>query len=325
MSYDASLIDKELRAAARVAKLAIRPSMTGFRLLNRLMRQSVGRDLDGAASETVQIERSDGTGVIRTRIFRPNSTHTSHLPIVVYFHGGGYAIGAPEQDSSFKLLRLLLDTRPCVIVAPDFRGSLEAPYPAGFNDCYDTVLWTKANADALGGRSDQIMIVGDSGGGGLAIASCLRARDSGDVNIAFQMPLYPMIDDQQTNPSAIDNTMPVWNSKFNKLGWDLYLRDLRASGTPTPAYAAPARSASVAGLPPAATFVGRLDPFHDETVDYVNRLKGAGIPIHFKQFEGCFHGFEVVAPKARVSREAVAFIRDAFAHAVDSYRSPQGL
>ncbi len=322
MATSFKLIDKQLRLPGRIAGLFMRPSERGLRFLHRALRRAAGNDMVGAVSRTVSIARSDGNGMIRTRIFRPHNAPAT-LPIVLCLHGGGYAIGTPEQANFMRVCAGLMAVRDCVVVAPDYRLSLDAPYPAGLHDCYDSLLWAKENAAEIGGRTDQIFVMGDSGGGGLAVAVCLLARDRGDVAIAFQMPLYPMLDDRQINPSAVNNTMPIWNSRFNALAWKLYLRGLVEKGEPIPTYASPSRATDYTGLPPAATFVGDLDPFLDETVHYVERLKAAAIPVQFQIFEGCYHGFEQVVPTAAVSQAAVRFIQEAFAYAVDNYTAAQ--
>jgi len=190
-------------------------------------------------------------------------------------------------------------------------------------DAYDTLLWIKENAQMLGIRSDQIMVGGHSAGGGLCAATCLYARDKKQMNIAFQMPIYPMIDDRMIHPSAINNKAPLWNSKTNIIGWNLYLRGLKEKGLAIPVYAAPSRESDYSNLPPAVTFVGDLEPFKDETIEYVENLRKAGVPVEFKIFEGCFHGFEAVVPHARVSQEAVKFLNTSFAYAVDNYFAKQ--
>ncbi len=85
-----------------------------------------------------------------------------------------------------------------VVFSPGYRMAFEAPYPAALDDCDDALLYLKNHADELGIRTDQIMVGGESAGGGLCVAVCMKARDTGDVKIAFQMPLYPMLDDRDT-------------------------------------------------------------------------------------------------------------------------------
>ena len=163
----------------------------------------------------------------------------------------------------------------------------------------------KDHAHALGIRSDQLIVGGVSAGGGLTAAISLRARDTGDVKIALQVPLYPMIDDRQETESARENNAPVWNSETNRWAWRLYLGEL--SGGDVPAWAAPARATDLRGLPPTVTFVGDLEPFRDETVRYAERLKEAGVPVRFRVFERCFHAFDIVHPNAAVSLQARRF------------------
>ena len=119
------------------------------------------------------------------------------------------------------------------MVAPDYRKSLEAPYPAGFNDCYDTLLWMKENAEQLGISTDSFMIAGHSAGGGLTTAVTLKARDTQDVKIAFHIPIYPMMDHRQITASVKNMyKAPMWDTNNTKVGWSLYLKDLLAQGKP---------------------------------------------------------------------------------------------
>jgi acetyl esterase/lipase len=220
------------------------------------------------------------------------------------------------------MAKRFIDASNCIVVAPDYRLSIEAPYPAALEDSYDALLWMKDHVKELGIRDDQLMVGGDSAGGGLTAALTLYARDKEEVAIAFQMPLYPMIDDRMTNESAKDNNAPLWNSKSNFNGWKLYLGDL--FGTPNvPYYAAPARAKDYSKLPPTATFVGDLEPFRDETIQYVENLREAGVKVDFNIYRGCYHAFDAVCPKAEVSKEATAFIINSFKHAVDHYFSEQ--
>src|SRR3546814_233257 len=168
-----------------------------------------------------------------------------------------------------------------------------------------SLLWLKTHAGELGVRDDQLAVAGMSAGGGLTAALTLLARDRGDVNIAFQIPLYPMIDDRMDSESASDSDAPVWNSASNGIAWKTYLGAL--FGADVPAYAAAARATDYRGLPPTCTFVGDLEPFRDETLRYVENLKAAGVPVAFELFRGAFHGFDVVAPKAAISQRATAF------------------
>ncbi|MDD3521201.1 MAG: alpha/beta hydrolase, partial [Actinomycetota bacterium] len=236
------------------------------------------------------------------------------VPGILWLHGGGYALGAPEQAG--MMAKRLIEEHKCIIVAPEYRLSVKSPYPAGLEDCYEVLLWMKNHAEELGIRENQLMVGGDSAGGGLAAALTLFARDKGEVAIAFQMPLYPMLDDRMTTSSSKDNNAPVWNSKSNYICWKLYLGKLFGAAN-VPYYAAPARASDFSNLPPTATFVSELEPFRDEVIKYVENLRKAGVPVDFEIFEGCYHAFEQMCPKAKISKKAVAFIMNSFKHAVE--------
>ena len=86
-----------------------------------------------------------------------------------------------------------------------------------------------------------------------------------------------------------------------------------------------ARAVDYRGLPPACTFVGDLEPFHDETVAYVKNLREAGVPVAFELFEGAYHGFDGMVPKAEISQRAIRFVMDWFAWAVRTCFAAQTL
>ena len=141
---------------------------------------------------------------------------------VLWLHGGGYAVGMKEMVHMSRAVGLV-KRFGAVVLVPGYRLSLQAPYPAALDDCYAALLYLKEQAAALGVRPDQLMVGGESAGGGLCAAVCIRARDTGEVNVAFQMPLYPMLDDRDTETSR-DNRGRVWNTRRNHLAWRLYLR-----------------------------------------------------------------------------------------------------
>ena len=307
-------IDPELRLAGLAARALFRPSVRFFRLARRLDRRMHGSDVPGLECEQRWVDSLDAGVRVRVRTYRaPGRCGDAGLAGVLFLHGGGYAIGSPEQFA--PVYRMLLSTRDCVVVAPDYRKSLEAPYPAAVNDCYGSLLWLKQHAAELGVRADRLLVMGVSAGGGLAAAVSLMARDRGDVRIAHQLPLYPMIDHRMVTESSRDNDAPLWGSKHNRIAWDLYLGGL--AGGDVPKYASPALETDYAGLPPTTTFVGELDPFLDETVAYVEGLRAAGVPVELRRCPGCYHGFDMIRPGAKASRDANQFLRDRFARAVD--------
>ena len=181
-------------------------------------------------------------------------------PGVLWIHGGGYLMGMAEM--AYKSRAIDLVREGAVVVTPEYTLSWRAPYPQALRECHAALRWLKEHARELSVRTDQIMVGGESAGGGLAAALCMYEKDHGGVNIAFQMPLYPMIDCYDTDSSR-DNHERVWNTRRNHIAWRVYLRGLPAKGR-TPVYASPARRKDLRGMPPCYTFVGDIDPFYCE-------------------------------------------------------------
>lgn len=264
---------------------------------------------------SVYIQREDST-YLRLLIMKPEG-NIDKVPCVLWIHGGGYAIGKPENSK----VRALIKTNQYVIVAPAYIKSVDRPYPAALNDCYLALIWMKEHAYELGIKDDQLFVGGESAGGGLTVATCIMARDKGEVNIAFQMPLYPMLDDRMNTKSMINNNAPIWNEVSNKRAWNLYLAGLQNKEIPK--YAAPAREIDYSNLPPALTFVGEIDPFYDETRIYVQNLQNEGISVDFKTFSGAYHAFDLMVPRSKTAKEADIFWIQNFKIACQKYFAPQ--
>lgn len=253
------------------------------------------------------ITRKDGSKM-RVCVFNGKKS-TDKTVGILWLHGGGYALGSPEM-AKMSFAKHLVKNEDCVIVSPDYTLSAFAPYPAALMDCVTALQWLKLNREKLGISFDRFVVGGESAGGGLAAATALFARDKGVADIALQIPLYPMIDDRDTETSA-NNTAPVWNTARNHAAWKMYLGE-RYETDKVSRYAAPARADDLAGLPPAISFVGTVEPFYAETVEYFGRLEKSGVQTRLMIADGCFHAFDMMAPTAPISREAVRFALDAY-------------
>ena len=253
-------------------------------------------------------------GKVPAVVVRPKET-VKKAPGVLWIHGGGYITGLKEMVFMSRAIDLVKKFG-AVVVCPGYRLAVRAPYPAALQDCYRALLYMKAHAGRLGINRDQIMVGGESAGGGLCAALCMLARDKGTVNVAFQMPLYPMLDNLDT-ASSRDNHGKVWNTRRNHLGWRMYLRG-RARKKVCP-YAAAARQTNYENLPPAYTFVGDGEPFHSETLTYIKHLQDAGIEASADVYHSNMHAFDMLRPDLPESREAIRKFEEVFAYAAGHY------
>ena len=257
---------------------------------------------------------------LQIRIIRPVREPPGEHPGVLWIHGGGYQSGSSKDVYVTRALSLTVKFG-AVIIAPDYRLSRKCPYPAGLQDCYEALLYLRDHAKELNIREDQIMVGGESAGGGLTAAVCMLARDRGEVNIAYQMPIYPMLDDRDTETSR-DNHATNWNTKKNHKAWKRYLREAYGTDLVSP-YAAPARQTNFQNLPPCYTYVGDIEPFYRETVDYVENLRKAGVEASLDVYPDWFHAHDVLVPMAKTSREAIRKFEKHFAYALVHYSAPQ--
>jgi acetyl esterase/lipase len=207
---------------------------------------------------------------------------------LLWIHGGGFVAGDPasyHRDCS----RIAADLGIAVVSA-DYRLAPEHPFPAGLEDCYTALAWLHRGAAELGVDPDRIAIGGDSAGGGLSASLAQMAYDRGDVPVRFQLLVYPMLDDRTVLRTEHAGTgLFVWTPASNRFGWTAYLGHEPQADEPRP-YAAPARRADLAGLPPAWIGVGDIDLFHAEDVTYAQRLTAAGVPCELVVVPGMYHG-----------------------------------
>ncbi len=257
--------------------------------------------------------RTEDNGRLRLLIVEPRERRTDRAG-VLWIHGGGYMVGMTAMVYFTRAMDLV-EKGGAVVVAPAYSLSPFKPYPKALLQCHDALVYMRDHAAELGIRADRIMVGGESAGGGLTAALCMYAHDRGSVDIAFQMPLYPMMDCYDTGSSA-DNHEKVWNTRKNHFAWKLYLRGLK--GSEVPDYASPSRRVDYSGLPPCYTFVGSLDPFLDETVSYVRALNDAGIDAKVDVFENWYHAYDVYNPRKEDSRRASDLLLEHFKEACGS-------
>jgi acetyl esterase/lipase len=260
-----------------------------------------GRERTARTREDRLIPGPDGTSELRLRIYRPLDA-LSILPCLYWIHGGGMILGTVEEDD--VECEWYAGHVGCVVVSVEYRLAPEHPHPAPVEDCYAGLRWTAMAASELGVDPARIAVGGASAGGGLAAATVLLARDRGGPAVAFQLLIYPMLDDRNATPSAVEFTgIPTWSHEHNRFGWQALLGE-DAGGADVPAYAAPARAENLSDLPPALIQVGELDVFRDEDIDYATRMLRAGVATELHVYPGAFHGWDIFCPTADASIQA---------------------
>jgi acetyl esterase/lipase len=265
----------------------------------------------------VVVDDRSGVSAAGVRVYSPPTEGTGR-PCVFWIHGGGYLFGSAFMGDA--RLDSWVEAFDCVVVSVEYRLAPEFSYPAPLDDCYAGLRWTAAHADELGIGADRIVLAGASAGGGLAAALALLARDRGEIEIAYQLLIYPMIDDRNVTASSEIVDAPIWSRGANLLGWRAYLGG-EPGGDDVPVYAAPARATDLSGLPRAFIAVGTLDVFRDEDIEYASRLLAAGVPTELHVYPGAVHGFESIVPSADVSRRCQRDITGALHRALSGVRA----
>ena len=221
-------------------------------------------------------------------------------PALVYIHGGGMILGSIAGEAAIS--QMFCAQTGATVISVDYRKAPEFPYPCGPDDCYSAAKWVFDNASELGIDVKNIGIYGGSAGGGLALAVVLMARDRKTMNFKYMLPIYPMIDDRNETSSTHEVTeIGIWDRSANIEAWNWYL-----GGKPADSYAAPARATDLSGLPPAFIDVGELDAFRVEDAEFALRLLKSGVACEFRIYPGAYHGSEIFAPEADLSKRIVA-------------------
>ena len=261
------------------------------------------------ADKDLRVEKRRIEG-IPTLMLRP--ANTAPVPVaVLWIHGGGYLLGMKEMVYMSRAADLV-KKYGVTVFSPGYRLSWQKPYPAAVNDCFAVLEYMDRNKEDLG--VERIMVGGESAGGGLTAAVCMMARDQ-KIPVAFQMPLYPMLSNWDTESSS-DNHGKIWNTRRNHFGWKLYLRkDAKEDVSP---YASPSRQTDYRGLPPCYTFVGDGEPFYAETLQYVEDLKNAGVEAAVDVYHSNVHAFDMLYPEKEMSRQAIAAFESHFEDALRS-------
>ena len=250
---------------------------------------------------------ADGPGgPIPLRLYRPlgapGGVAARALPVLVFFHGGGWVIGDLETHDT--LCRQLAHGAGCAVVAVDYRMGPEHRFPAAVEDCIAATRWVHAQASALGLDARRIAVGGDSAGGNLAAVVSIAARDADGPALAFQLLIYPATDMRRTAPSHTTNGSGYLLTRETiDYFHDHYIVDPRDD---LDWRASPLLHPDLSKLPPALVLTAGYDPLRDEGLQYAAALTAAGTPASEVCFERQLHGFILMGRVLDEANTAVA-------------------
>ncbi len=235
-----------------------------------------------ARVENLDLDASDGER-FGLRLLVPEGRPAG---VIVYYHGGGWVVGAPDQFDA--LGRTLAERTACVVVLVDYRLAPEHPYPAAVRDAWTALEWVAANVERIAGRPVPLIVAGDSAGGNLAAVVARQARELGP-KIALQVLVYPVTDCDFDRPSYVDpDNQLIVSRETMAWFWNHYAPD---ASLRTNADASPLRAETLEGLPPAVIITAEHDVLRDEGEAYARRLAQEGVRVEHLRFDGQMHGF----------------------------------
>lgn len=258
-------------------------------MLRKQVEGSMGTPPAGSAPpEHLEIDGIDGNRV-PIDIYTPTAPGTGPQLCIVYLHGGGMAFASPAEYRAF--LRQLSDLG-AVVVAPYFRNSPQARFPAGVHDCLSAVLWARDNLTRLG--ADRVALAGESGGGLLALTVPLVAVRRGldpkalltgiwaDAPVCFGMPQKA----EEPLRSHIDNDGYLFGQQMRALLCRLYTDDMSDSC----AFPMNADTEALRQFPRTQIVVYEFDPLRDEGLAFYRKMNSAGHPdVDCMQIQGLLH------------------------------------
>ena len=248
-----------------------------------------------AVAELTDITVPGPAGDVPARVYRPD--RDGPLPVVAYFHGGGWAVGS--IDSFDAVCRSLANASGAIVVNVGYRLAPEHRFPAALEDCVAVTRWLTGQAGELGGDPARVAVAGDSAGGGLAIGVARRLRDA----VRYQALIYPVCDAGLNTPSYREFAERYGlTAQGMQRYWNLYL-DGADGNDPD---ASPLRASDLAGVAPAFVLTAEFDVLRDEGEALVEALRAAGVEVTHRRYDGTIHGFWRWLAKARVTHDAIA-------------------
>jgi acetyl esterase len=226
---------------------------------------------------------------ISITIVRPQSNSNEILPVVMYFHGGGWVLGG--FDTHERLVRELANKANVVVIFVNYTPSPEAKYPVALEEAYAATKWIAQNGKTVNVNASRLAVAGDSVGGNMAAAVALLAKERGGPLIRFQLLFYPVTDANFETSSYMKYQEGYWLSReAMKWFWDNYVSNQTNIKEPTvsPLQASIDR---LRGLPPTLIINGEFDVLRDEGEAYAHKLMEAGVQVTAVRYHGTIHDF----------------------------------
>jgi acetyl esterase/lipase len=238
---------------------------------------------------------------IPARSYRPaGSDSADALPIVVYFHGGGWLLGSVESHDG--ICRALANASGAVVLNVGYRRGPEARFPAAVEDALAATRWAHANAALLGIDPARVAVAGDSAGGNLAAVVSQALRDAGEPIVRFQLLIYPVTTADLS--IGFDMRYEGYFLYYDELLWHQE-HYLSAPGDALDPRVSPLLG-DASGLPPAAIQAAECDPLHPQAELYRDLLAAAGVPVSFRRYTGMIHGYFGLESVFDVAGDALA-------------------
>ncbi|HEX4376056.1 MAG TPA: alpha/beta hydrolase [Steroidobacteraceae bacterium] len=303
LSEQLKRVDPELRDVA-LQMFELYRQFTPMSLERLAARRATLSAMVAEPSTAASVEQriiAGSRGMPDVAVYLVNANPADQRAAILHTHGGGFT--ASSARASVPGLQEAATALDCTIVSVEYRNAPETRHDGSLEDNYAALRWLHGHADEIGVDRTRIALMGESGGGGHAALLAIAARDRGEFPLVFQALLYPMIDDRtgSSRPSPPHRGVFNWGDDANRFGWRCFLGEEPGTAH-VPEHAVPSRVKDLSGLPPAFIGVGELDIFVDENIEYARRLLEAGIAVELLVVPGAFHGFDMLARRAAVSR-----------------------
>lgn len=243
----------------------------------------------GDGHSDMEITAADG-GRIPVRIYSPGLI-SSRKRILIFFHGGGWVID--DIDRYHKVCTQLAAITGSYVVSADYRLAPENKFPAGLDDCCETIRQVFRYSKIRGISPRDIVLIGDSAGANLAAAAANRLRDEKILRVSRQILIYPVTDcefgEDSPYSSMHENAKGCILTAERMRGYlELYLNDISEKNDP---YAAPMKTKSFSQMPNTLIITAENDPLRDEGEEYGRRIFNAGGNAMAFRIRGAYHGF----------------------------------